>query len=472
MSSPILTGKDLIALGFPPGPALGAALEEARARDLQGAALADFVAARKPAPQLPLQAAPAPFALHLEADTAEEAANLAAVTAAMAALMRTPTLRAGAVMPDACPSGPGATIPVGGVAVAEGAIHPGMHSADICCSVMLSGWDGVPPAEVLEAAHRVTHFGPGGRAEGDRFALPADLAAAFRANPFLDAPAMLAAAEAHLGTQGDGNHFAFAGRSRATGQATLITHHGSRGPGALLFKAGMKVAEQFRKTLSPATDPVNAWIPADCDEGRAYWQALLVIRAWTQLNHELIHAGVAARLCRPVVRRLWNEHNFVFRDGDLFYHAKGATPVAPAFVQGGVQIVPLNMAEPVLLIRAPEGGPPLPLPDGRRLGFAPHGAGRNLSRRAHLRKLGEVTEAEVLAREVAGLDVRFFSGHPDLSELPSAYKSAATLRAQMQRHGLAEVVDEIAPHGSIMAGDWERDAPWRRRLAARARQAG
>jgi hypothetical protein len=41
-------------------------------------------------------------------------------------------------MPDACPTGPEGQIPVGGVVVAKNAIHPGFHSADICCSVMLT----------------------------------------------------------------------------------------------------------------------------------------------------------------------------------------------------------------------------------------------------------------------------------------------------------------------------------------------
>ena len=32
---------------------------------------------------------------------------------------------------------------------------------------------------------------------------------------------------------------------------------------------------------------------------------------------------------------------------------------------------------------------------------------------------------------------------------------------------MARVVDEITPHGSIMAGDWEADAPWKRKAAAK-----
>jgi hypothetical protein len=31
----------------------------------------------------------------------------------------------------------------------------------------------------------------------------------------------------------------------------------------------------------------------------------------------------------------------------------------------------------------------------------------------------------------------------------------------MKEFGLGEVLDEIMPYGSIMAGDWEIDAPWK-----------
>ena len=77
--------------------------------------------------------------------------------------MKTPTLIAGAVMPDACPTGE-ASIPVGGVVVADNAIHPGFHSSDICCSVMATDFgEGHSAETVLNLAHKVTHFGKGGR---------------------------------------------------------------------------------------------------------------------------------------------------------------------------------------------------------------------------------------------------------------------------------------------------------------------
>ncbi len=42
-------------------------------------------------------------------------------------------------------------------------------------------------------------------------------------------------------------------------------------------------------------------------------------------------------------------------------------------------------------------------------------------------------------------------------------KSAVNVQAQIEYYGLAEVVDEVIPFGSIMAGDWQKNAPWRKR---------
>ena len=77
----------------------------------------------------------------------------------MKEVMKTPTVVDGAVMPDACPTGHVGTIPVGGVVATKNAIHPGMHSADICCSVMLTDYGKVDPKLILDEAHKATHFG-------------------------------------------------------------------------------------------------------------------------------------------------------------------------------------------------------------------------------------------------------------------------------------------------------------------------
>ena len=404
-----------------------------------------------------LHAEPISFEKNIRAESELEIDNVRNVEDSMRELMRTPTLVNGAIMPDACPTGPKGTIPVGGVVVAKNAIHPGMHSADICCSVMLTNFGKIDPKTILDAAHANTHFGPGGRPRGKQFQLPTELKEEFLANAFLNKDNLVSVAREHLGTQGDGNHFLFVGKSAKTGDTMMITHHGSRAVGARLYKRGMHIAEQFRRELSEETLKQNAWIPYDTEEGQAYWAALQTIRKWTKLNHVSIHDAVAEQLSATIMNRYWNEHNFVFKDEDLFYHAKGATPLDKKFMPDitGPRLIPLNMAEPVLIVEGET--------TKNNLGFAPHGAGRNYSRSAHKRNNASRTTEEIFATETAGLDVRFYSNEIDISELPTAYKSAAAVRAQMKEFGLGEVKDEVMPYGCIMAGDWKKNAPWKKK---------
>ncbi len=457
--SPV-TGADLIGWGHRPGPAFPDLLTRANAARGQGLGLirirqmleADLP---PPAPEPPALRQPGEVPLHvsIRAEDADEQKNVADVLATMAEVLKTPTVEAAAVMPDACPAGPLGTIPVGGVVAARNAIHPGMHSADICCSVMITDLGMVDPKAALDAAQAITHFGPGGRDQGNRFTVSLDLLDQFRANPFLNSTRMLHSAQAHMGTQGDGNHFLFIGRSRATGRVAMVTHHGSRGPGGLLFKHGMEVAERFRRALSPATLKQNAWIPADTEEGRDYWDAMQTIRRWTKANHNALHQAVVERLRAEPGDRYWNEHNFVFKRGDLFLHGKGATPAWGDYAEDatGLTLIPLNMAEPVLVVKGGDAA--------HALGFAPHGAGRNFSRTEHRRRMGAVTPAQMLAAETQGLDIRFHAGVVDASELPSSYKRAGAVMDQISDYGLADVVDCIDPYGCIMAGDMPQ--PWR-----------
>ncbi|WP_267209917.1 RtcB family protein [Chelatococcus asaccharovorans] len=363
--------------------------------------------------------------------------------------MRVPTIVSGAVMPDACPSGmQEGTIPVGGAVACKDAIHPGFHSADICCSVAMTLFKrGDDPKAVLDAMQAVTHFGPGGRK--DMLQLPREFAAAFD-NPFLKGLENMALG--HFGSQGDGNHFAYVGRLASTGQVALVTHHGSRGFGAQLYKRGMAVARKHTAIHAPKVPGHNAWIKASSADGEAYWSALQWVRRWTKASHFALHDLVAKRIGNAVADRFWNEHNFVFQRSDgLFYHGKGATPSWAGFSEDddGRTLIPLNMAEPILIVSHRDRKD--------ALGFAPHGAGRNMGRKAFLR--------DNAPKIPAGIDARFYCGVPDLSELPAAYKNAASVRAQIEKYRLADVSDVIEPYGCIMAGDWEQEAPWRNREA-------
>jgi RNA-splicing ligase RtcB len=458
-------GKDLLAMGCQHGPVVGKILEIVNATPHTEAQVKALIEAHAPPPVLPLHDTAAPCQFNLTANNEMEQSNLDAVEATMKAVLKTPCVVEGAVMPDACPAGPIGTIPVGGVVATQDAIIPGMHSADICCSLMATVFDNASPQDVLNAAHKSTHFGPGGREIARAVAMPATLAEQVDS---LQYPGLRDIARYHLGTQGDGNHFVFVGTLESSGKTVLVTHHGSRGFGARLFKHGKQIAERFRKQLSPDTLPQNAWIPFDTDEGKHYWHALQVVREWTKHNHESLHELTVKAANADVAHRFWNEHNFVFREetdnGSIFWHAKGATPIHNEFMPdtSGVQIVPLNMSEPVLFVQGER--------NARNRGFAPHGAGRNMSRTKHKKRMAGRSDEEIFKAETENLDVRFYSGNIDISELPSAYKNARSVVADMDQYQLANVVDRVLPFGSIMAGNWQRDVSWKQ-LRANKRNA-
>ena len=449
-----ITGQTLVAWGFAPGRWFKEGLAAANALRAAGAgddAIFAHLQTLVPAETL-MRTNGLAYGVFLDAEGEAERANAQAVFRHMDALMRVPTIVKGAVMPDACPSGQAeGTIPVGGAVACADAIHPGFHSADICCSVAMTLFRRADdPKAVLDAAQAVTHFGPGGR--GTMLPPPDAIMARVAGNRFLADLANLALG--HFGSQGDGNHFAYVGRLASTGQIALVTHHGSRGLGAQLYKKGMAVARRHTAIVAPRVPAHNTWIRAESEDGRAYWEALQIVRDWTKASHYALHDLVARRIGNAVEDRFWNEHNFVFRrDDGLYYHGKGATPSWKGFSadDDGRTLIPLNMAEPILIARHRD--------QAGSLGFAPHGAGRNMSRSAYLRE-----NAPAMPE---GIDVRFFCGRPDLSELPGAYKDAVAVRAQIAKYDLAEVVDTIEPYGSIMAGDWEVDAPWRKRRATR-----
>jgi tRNA-splicing ligase RtcB (3'-phosphate/5'-hydroxy nucleic acid ligase) len=139
--SQTIDGNILIAWGFRPGRWFKDALEAASTMRAGGAdddAIFVALQALQPIETL-MRTNGLQFSMLIDAENELERANIAAVAQHMDALMRVPTIVAGAVMPDACPSGTAdGTIPVGGVVACEDAIHPGFHSSDICCSVAMT----------------------------------------------------------------------------------------------------------------------------------------------------------------------------------------------------------------------------------------------------------------------------------------------------------------------------------------------
>ncbi|HRE81460.1 MAG TPA: RtcB family protein [Opitutaceae bacterium] len=488
-----IKARDLVDAGWHPGRRLGAALRHARNLELTGLDRHDVLTRleaefpKQPQVLLPRHA-PAPLAEAIEAETAEEVTNVTAARARMQELLHVPVVQRGVIMPDACPSGGAtATIPVGGAIAVENAIIPGAHSADICCSMFASFFpDNHPIGEMMDHLVKTTHFGSGGRPRGEQWK-SAVLDEPVWDNPFLSG--LRSRAADFMGTQGDGNHFAYLGRIAfteeqlaAAGYAdlaewivrregkfnVLVTHHGSRGLGADLYKRGQKAARVWCNENAKDIPDAAVWLPGDSPEGQSYWDALQYVARWTRENHAQIHAAFLRRIGQRALVQVGNEHNFVWKRGDLFYHGKGATPAWND--QDGrplLGLIPLNMAREILLVLGQD--------NQDYLSFCPHGAGRNLSRTAMLRPFqdekGEIDPArlhQVLADTTPGLDVRWFNGAPDLSESPLGYKDATKVKAQIARFRLATVVGEIQPQGCIMAGEAPEPAWARVRREKRA----
>ncbi len=477
----LFTEMDLLAAGWPPDEHMPARMAMVASLEVKG--IVDHGYALKllrrafphADPRTRLRPDPAPLAEAIEAHSDAEEQNIGAARRQMRELLRVPVVKRGALMPDACPAGYAeATIPVGGAVVADRALIPSAHSADVCCSLLASFYKTEASVrEQLDALLRCTRFGPGGREPEDWISHPV-LQEDVWGNPFLKGLERHAAM--HLADQGDGNHFASIGHAEFTQEqlgrlrgagyenlasrldggpwTSLVTHHGSRGLGAHVFKRGQKAAEKYTTTVAMGIPPAAAWLDTDTTEGQDYWDALQYVGRWTRANHECIAQGLAAALGIEIAAQIGNEHNFVWQRGQYFYHGKGATPAWPdALGRPQLGLVPLNMAQPILLV--------LGANNEDYLGFAPHGAGRNLSRRATLKAHRKHDLKALVEEQTRGLDIRWWHGKADFTETPLAYKSAMAVRAQIQKFGLAEVIAEISPLGCVMAGDggprpWEK----------------
>jgi RNA-splicing ligase RtcB len=400
---------------------------------------------------------PINFHCNIEIDPNNEAEvnNMFAVTRAMHNILVAPTAINAAVMPDACPTGE-FDIPVGGVVGILNGIVPSFHSADICCSVMLSNFGKADPKTILDAAHSKCHFGPGGRDDFGR-ELPEEFWSEIKSNNLLSSQKMQEYAKYHLGTLGDGNHFIFVGKLKSSDDTVMVTHYGSRGYGSNLFKKGMELSERFRQEICPNLHKNLAHIPMDTPEGKEYWEALQIVRQWTKYNHLFLHEEVASVSHSEMHDNYWNEHNFVFKYGEIVYHAKGATPLLDKFVPdstNGLRLIPMNMRDGILIVRGEE--------TETNLGFAPHGSGREYSRTEYTKKaLENKSGHELFEEDTKGLDIRFYTGKMDITELPSAYKDANKVKEQIKKFDLGEIVDEVESYGCIMSG--HSDKPWKKK---------
>jgi tRNA-splicing ligase RtcB len=397
-----VTGGDLLALGLEPGPALGAALRampEAAAEGGEEAALdrlrrvladpgshvADerfgdvarlLLQGRELAPA-PFVERPRPAPFRSWCSDAEEGA-----LAQMRSALRLPSAVQGALMPDAHQ---GYGLPIGGVLATAGTVIPYGVGVDIACRMKLTVLDlGVAtleddPGRLERALLRETQFGTGAS-----LARPADHpvldAARWSTTPLLRSLRERAARQ--LGTSGSGNHFVEFGELEvpaadlglaAVRYLALLSHSGSRGPGAMVAAHYTKVAKAERPEL-PRELLNLAWLELDREAGAEYWDAMNLMGEFAAANHHVIHERVREHLGATVLAGVENHHNFAWtevHDGrEVVVHRKGATPAGA----GVLGVIPGSMAAPGFVVRG-RG-------DAASLESASHGADRVMSRTA------------------------------------------------------------------------------------------
>src|ERR687894_303346 len=240
----MVTGRDLIAHGWPEGPTIGLALAAAknlRAAGLDKDSILRELEKTRAAPDAPTDPALEPLARELrnirdaESRASEHelrnrprpygvwGADLIepGTTAQMESAMRLPVSVGGALMPDAHL---GYGLPVGGILATEGAVIPWAVGVDIACRMRLSVFE--VSADLLderrddlaEVLLRNTNFGPGSKyKEGRRPEHEVLEDPAWEDTSFLKG--LKDTGRAQLGTSGSGNHFVEWGLFEALGGA-------------------------------------------------------------------------------------------------------------------------------------------------------------------------------------------------------------------------------------------------------------
>ena len=439
----MITGTDLLNLGWTQGRTIGLALQVAQdlfpARsDNEVLSLLEQVRAQPerfdvPNTQLkPL--AKALLALKVQkANQVREAPLPAAIwgeslidaraTEQLHNAMRLPVTVAGALMPDAHV---GYGIPIGGVVALEDAVAPFMVGVDIACRMMMSIYPLAPDVILEDDTKREglktilreeTRFGVGAEFEkGKR-----------REHEVLDDPAwsetkllrgLKNKAYAQLGTSGSGNHFVDVGVLKVSDNhaATLhveagrylaiMSHSGSRGVGA-------KVAGHYAKLAQSLSDLPKAykhlaWLSLNSEEGQAYWTAMSLAGRFASANHHTLHEAISRRLGLEPLKELENHHNFAWlerwQDKEVVVHRKGATPAQ----KGVLGIVPGSQGHPSFIVQG-KG-------NADSLNSASHGAGRTMSR-TQAKKTIPPRERK---RWLEDKGVELMAG--GLDEAPQAYK--------------------------------------------------
>ncbi|PJF37033.1 MAG: RNA-splicing ligase RtcB [Candidatus Thermofonsia Clade 1 bacterium] len=456
-----MNAHDLLGLGYPPGKAIGIALQVADEAAAQGeaeSALLETLRAVLAKPEafsadprykglakelMRVREQPKAYQLDTYAPYrvwGREQIEPGALQQ-MERAVRLPIAVRGALMPDAHQ---GYGLPIGGVLATYNAVIPYAVGVDIACRMRLTIFEA--PPHLLEqkkerfrkALEENTCFGA-----GNAWPVPRQHAVMddplWREHPV--ARQLKDLAWRQLGTSGSGNHFVeFGVLDVSTPFETpegavpigrylaLLSHSGSRRFGYEIANHYTRIAMSSHSGL-PKDFQHLAWLDLAWSAGAEYWEAMQLAGRYASANHAVIHQQLVAAVRLPVLGVVENHHNFAWRevvDGqEVIVHRKGATPAG----EGALGVIPGSMADRGYVVR------------GRgvaaALNSAAHGAGRRMSRAEAFRRFNW----DIIKRKLRDQGVEVLSA--GLDEVPNCYKAIDEVMAAQA--DLVEVLASFQP---------------------------
>lgn len=465
MKRKILSGKDLVKLGYPEGKAIGIAintvLKHFRRSDKEEifamlkAVLADpknfiedAIWSKTALTLVPTEKKSRVHALmknRIEYPVYGAAAIEEGARNQMEIAMKLPVTVAGALMPDAHQ---GYGLPIGGVLAVNNAVIPYGVGVDIGCRMCMTIY---PLDEKFLERHRAslknillenTCFGR------EVFKRPREHAVLD--SKLFDEITILknlkGRAASQIGSSGSGNHFVEFGvvalhdnnewHLAAGNYLAALSHSGSRALGAEIARHYTRVAKQI--CLLPKEAANLAWLDLGSEAGQEYWLAMNLAGDYASANHHQIHDRLAEALGERPLMMVENHHNFAWKEKladntEVIVHRKGATPAGA----GVLGIIPGSMTAPGYIVRG-KG-------NILSLNSASHGAGRVMSRSMAKQSI----TAKMVRQALEKHGVELTGG--GLDEAPMAYKDIR--RVMQYQEDLVDIVAEFTPKIVRMCGD-------------------
>jgi tRNA-splicing ligase RtcB (3'-phosphate/5'-hydroxy nucleic acid ligase) len=219
-----------------------------------------------------------------------------------------------------------------------------------------------------------------------------------------------------LGTLGSGNHFVEVCLDE-TDRLWVFLHSGSRGVGNRIAQRHIRVAQQLcERWWVPLPHRDLAYLPEGIDEFWHYIRELRWAQRFALLNRAEMLDRVVACLAGWAGREIERaedvqcHHNYTEREEhggqEVWLTRKGAIDASP----GRPGLIPGSMGTRSYVVTG--------LGNAASFHSAPHGAGRNFSRRAARERftVAQLTEA------MAGIEWRAENAEAFLDEIPGAYK--------------------------------------------------